>query len=175
VTTAGEEEGRRRRRWHSPIAQALAWKAWRGSARTAGQVQPRVTSPWQHREHLILGASTSAAQPPQPPQTRTSSTTKGSSVASSLEATGVDRTRAGNSPESHRRGGILEIHLVEEVEGSGVLCLPQVAAAEAARAGRNCRAMATAARVRGRARGKRGEGARQVWVGLTDLDPDRLG
>jgi hypothetical protein len=83
------------------------------------------------------------------------------------------KSRAGSSHGSPRRGGGRRSDLVEVEEGARASISPKVATAMATRVGR--RGQATAAAIQSPARSRRGEGPRQVWVGLTDPGPGRLG
>jgi hypothetical protein len=114
-------------------AQVHTWPAWRGSARVADQARPGVvfTGGGVAAQGASTGeASTSAVHPPQPPQERTTSTTRVTGVASSSEATRAGGNRVRDGKGSPQRGGVRQIHLVEEAEGSGARRLPQMAVAE---------------------------------------------
>jgi hypothetical protein len=80
------------------------------------------------------------------------------------EATGAGRTRVGTSHGSPRRESGRRIQLEEGVEDTEAQRLPQVAVAEFAGGGQECRAMAAAIRVHQSNSGKRGVRERG-WTG----------
>jgi hypothetical protein len=148
------------------------WPTWRGSARAADQARPRedfTAAPPGAPQSALPPACTHIEVLSKKHSRRQGRSRRGVEIGGEPDA----KTRAGSGHGSPRRGGDQRNGLVEVEEGTGASISPKVATAMATGVGR--RGQATAAAIQSPARSRRGERPRQVWVGLTDPGPDRLG
>jgi hypothetical protein len=161
-----------------PDAQVHTWPAWRGSARAADQARPRevFTGGGVVAQGAPVGdASTCAAQPP---KHHAANTGRRSGEVSSSKATRAGETRAGSSSGSPPRGGVFQIYLVGRKRTQRRAFgprwrqrrTPEVAGIAERRRGD----LGSPEREFERER-ERSVWGRMGWVGLTDLDPSRLG
>jgi hypothetical protein len=172
----------------SPVAQVQTWLAWRGRARAANQARPRETSPERQRRqeeqpHLGCFDSHPHSHHPQHSSTATPYSPRRSCRRQEVVGEVLGSVAAGRrKPE---RSQALDL-LGEESAGKsawrrqerverGAFC-PRWRWKNSPESARIARRRRRRFRVRRRvSRGERGARARQVWVGLIDPGPGRLG